>query len=365
MTMYAKLTAGDSHHTALVGWLTDLLERGLVAGVFTPAVSEYSELPMPVLITDPEQMTHARPLAPVSPFNAARQASSLLRRDTGQALALVLKPCEARALVELAKLKQGDPTGSLIIVPDCPGRMENQDYLDAAANDPRLALGDMSMEKMTGRVAPACQCCIHFTSTQADLAVCRMGDDLGLMSGSAKGDLFIESSGLHVGPEPKGRTNAVERNLEKRRRNRKVMIEQTRDLIRDPESFQKLISRCLNCYNCRVACPVCYCKECVFNTDVFAHPPEVYFRRARQKGRVKLPADTTMFHLTRLAHISHSCVGCGQCSSVCPSHLPVAEMFITVSAETQEEFGYEPGRSLDEPIPYLAFDETASSRTSG
>jgi formate dehydrogenase (coenzyme F420) beta subunit len=91
----------------------------------------------------------------------------------------------------------------------------------------------------------------------------------------------------------------------------------------------------------------------------------VYFRRARQKGRVKLPADTTMFHLTRLAHISHSCVGCGQCSSVCPSHLPVAEMFITVSAATQEEFGYEPGRSLDEPIPYLAFDETASSRTSG
>ncbi len=70
-----------------------------------------------------------------------------------------------------------------------------------------------------------------------------------------------------------------------------------------------------------------------------------------------MPADTVMFHLTRLAHMSHACVGCGQCASVCPSGIPVADIFKTVAVRTQDLFDYEPGKDLSEPIPYLAFEE--------
>jgi formate dehydrogenase subunit beta len=67
-----------------------------------------------------------------------------------------------------------------------------------------------------------------------------------------------------------------------------------------------------------------------------------------------------MFHLTRLAHMSHACVGCGHCSSVCPSNIPVADIFRTVAAQTQALFDYQPGRDISEPIPYLVFEEELS-----
>ena len=62
---------------------------------------------------------------------------------------------------------------------------------------------------------------------------------------------------------------------------------------------------CINCYNCRVACPVCFCKECVFVTDVFNHEPAQYLQWAERSGVLKMPTDTLFYHLTRLAHIEH------------------------------------------------------------
>jgi formate dehydrogenase subunit beta len=69
-----------------------------------------------------------------------------------------------------------------------------------------------------------------------------------------------------------------------------------------------------------------------------------------------------MFHLTRMAHMSHACVGCGHCSSVCPSHIPVADVFIQVAAATQALYQYEPGRDVNEPIPLLVFDEKGEQK---
>ena len=65
--------------------------------------------------------------------------------------------------------------------------------------------------------------------------------------------------------------------------------------------------------HCRVACPVCYCKECVFLTNVFEHDPDQYLRWAKRKGMVKMPTDTVFYHITRMVHMSTACVGCGQC----------------------------------------------------
>jgi formate dehydrogenase subunit beta len=68
-----------------------------------------------------------------------------------------------------------------------------------------------------------------------------------------------------------------------------------------------------------------------------------------------------MFHMTRLAHIGHACVACGHCTSVCPSSIPVADFFITVGSKVQEVFDYEPGRDVNDPIPYLVFEEENKS----
>jgi formate dehydrogenase subunit beta len=117
------------------------------------------------------------------------------------------------------------------------------------------------------------------------------------------------------------------------------------------------LAACVNCYNCRVACPVCYCRECVFVTDVFDHDPAQYFGWAKRKGALKMPTDTLFYHLTRLAHMSTACVGCGQCSNACPNGIPVMELFRTVAHRTQAAFDYRAGVDVDQKPPLTEFKE--------
>jgi formate dehydrogenase subunit beta len=114
-----------------------------------------------------------------------------------------------------------------------------------------------------------------------------------------------------------------------------------------------------------VACPVCYCKECVFVTDVFNHDPSQYLQWANRKGIIKMPTDTLFYHLTRLAHMSTACVGCGQCSNACPNDIPVMELFRTVAQNTQQAFEYTAGRSVDEKPPLSEFRENEFNEVVG
>ena len=70
-----------------------------------------------------------------------------------------------------------------------------------------------------------------------------------------------------------------------------------------------------------------------------------------------MPTDTLFYHITRLAHMSTACVGCGQCSNACPNDIPVMELFRTVAQGTQQAFDYEAGRSLEEDPPLSVFRE--------
>ncbi len=327
--------------------------------VLVAANTPYSDLPMPALITDPEQMTAARPLAPAAPFNAARQASAVLRQKTGKRIALVLRPCEVRALIELAKLNQCSLDNALLISFECAGRMENADFLEQVKQDPAFFEKFNLMADPSTLICPSCRACTHFAPTGADIVfnlISVPADQyIGISAGTEAGRDLIEK--LKIGAEDAIRPQD-ERMAElksKRQAEKEALAARVSDETGRMEKFQHYFAHCLNCSNCRVACPVCYCRECVFVTEAFDYPPEILFRRAEKKGMIKLPQDTSMFHLTRMAHMAHACVGCGQCSSACPSHIPVADVFIAVGQQVQELYGYEPGRDLAEKIPLLDF----------
>ncbi|MBU4260318.1 MAG: 4Fe-4S dicluster domain-containing protein [Proteobacteria bacterium] len=363
MSVYA-MVKDASPTVAVKAALTKLLSQNLVDAVLVAAKSPYSALPMPTLFAEASAMDGIDPLAPAAPFNAARQAATVSRQATGKRLALVLRPCEIRALIELVKLNQCTLENVVLIGIDCLGRMENEVFLRHAS-----ALGDVTSEfqkntSLQDDITRTCQMCEQFEPAHADIAMSTLGmaeNSVLFASGSETGEALLKELGLSPAENPAQRETVTKQLREKRAACKKEVFAETSEKINSIEKFEKMIGTCLNCYNCRQACPVCYCRECVFLTDVFAARPETLLRRAQKRGSVKLPTDTTMFHLTRLSHIAHSCVGCGQCSSVCPSNIPVADIFTTVAAQVQAAYDYVPGRDVQEPIPYLIFAEKQKS----
>jgi formate dehydrogenase (coenzyme F420) beta subunit len=102
-------------------------------------------------------------------------------------------------------------------------------------------------------------------------------------------------------------------------------------------------------------CPICYCKTCVFKSEVFDHEPMQYLHWAKQKGAYRLPSDSMLFHMTRLNHMALSCVGCGMCTEACPAELPVGMVFRAIGGSLQQTFDYSPGSSVEEPLPLITF----------
>ena len=94
------------------------------------------------------------------------------------------------------------------------------------------------------------------------------------------------------------------------------MIAESTRTMNNINEFLKELEYCRKCNNCQRACPICYCCECIFDSDLFDHSPEKYLEWVEKKGVIRIPTDTLMFHMTRMAHMALSCVGCGQCTSI-------------------------------------------------
>jgi formate dehydrogenase subunit beta len=116
-----------------------------------------------------------------------------------------------------------------------------------------------------------------------------------------------------------------------------------------------LFAACIRCHNCMTACPICYCKTCLFKTASFDHQPDYYLNASRRKGAVRMLSDMLLFHMTRLNHMSTSCVSCGMCTSACPSNIPVGTIFSAIGSQVQAAFDYVPGRNVEEPLPLITF----------
>jgi ferredoxin len=103
--------------------------------------------------------------------------------------------------------------------------------------------------------------------------------------------------------------------------------------------WQAEFDRCIKCYGCRNACPVCICDECVLEQACWVEqgqiPPE-------------LP-----FHLIRFYHIADKCVGCGACAAVCPMDIPLSTFYTVLREKLRELFDYEPGLDVTQRSPLV------------
>lgn len=345
-----------------------LLEGGVVDAILVPSLLPRGVMVQHVLVRDPKATERMLPLAPVLSVNAGPLVARLTRDDPGGRLAAILRPCEIRAFVELVKLNQGKRERVLILGVDCPGTVEPREYERWALENPSYK--DPALEEALvkeGRLpdpAPtmrsSCLGCEYPTPSGVDIEIPIWGMDGSAWVALAKtgeGESALFTLGLEVTQGPPKRQEAVGGIVEQRRAFKRELLDKTEKELIPLEQLLGELSRCINCHNCRNACPVCYCKTCVMDSSTMEHPSSQYLRWARRRGAVRMPGDTLFFHLTRLAHMSTSCVGCGQCSSACPMGIRVADIFQAVGRRTQALFQYVPGRNLEEPIPLATFRE--------
>ena len=354
---------------ALQNFLRSILELDEISAILAPKLLPMKNMVMPVLISDPEQLDGVDPLSPAFPMNASKIVSRLTRKPMGGKIAVVLRPCEIRAFIELVKLKQGRTDEIIMIGIDCLGAYKNTDFFQFAAEDEKKSTQRFYSSVLSGKgasfgnieLATACKACEYPVPNNADILIGLYGMDINehilVQTKTSAGEAILNNLKLSDTDEPSGRRESIDALIAERINYRDNMFAETRDATGNLEKLTSYLANCVNCYNCRVACPVCYCKECVFVTDVFNHEPSQYLRWAARKGQIKMPTDTVFYHLTRLAHMSTACIGCGQCSNACPNDIPVMELFRTVAYQTQKAFGYEAGQNLDEKPPLSEFRE--------
>lgn len=359
------LKTAQSPNQALAAALGKVLEQKQVDGVVAPGKSKESGLPMPMLFTGSQAINSCLPLAPVAGVSTAVQAARLGRNAQKRRLAVVVKPCELRALIELAKLNQTSLDSMVLISMQCPGRMENSVYLEHLEKNPDLPDKYLHDSELQALASPTCLSCDLFEPHGADLIIHLPGipvmEQLGISAPTQAGIELAAAMDLEESGQALDQAEALTLLREKRSLARQELFKRTREIIQDQDRFPAFLGNCLGCFNCRTACPVCYCRECVCAREAFDRELPEVMARADRSGMARLPAALGMFHLTRLTHMAHACIGCGQCSSVCPSGIPVADLFRTLGAEVQKTLDYSPGRDPEEPIPYLRFKSEAGS----
>lgn len=348
---------------ALRGFLRQLLESGAVEALYV-SLGVDGGIVAPALVTEPALLDQADPLTPVMPINGARAVSVLTGKRAPARLGAVLRPCEIRALVELVKLQQADLENVILIGLDCPGTYELTDYVElhrTGQADLREYLA-LARQGNTGSLHDmplrhACQMCDQPVPEHTDIHI-------GLFSADAEkglpvkiNDEIAESLQLPVVPGilPDGRQTVVDRLVADRRQVREKELAAMRERLDAIGGLSGLFATCIRCHNCMTVCPICYCKTCLFKTASFDHQPEHYLTAARRKGATRLLGDTMLFHMTRLNHMSLSCVSCGMCTSACPADIPVGLVFSAIGAQVQAAFDYRPGRELSETLPLITF----------
>lgn len=119
---------------------------------------------------------------------------------------------------------------------------------------------------------------------------------------------------------------------------------EARDAAERWEFWREQFSRCIKCYACRQACPLCYCTQCI----VERNQPQWVPTSSHPKGNFA-------WNVVRAMHLAGRCIGCGECERVCPSNIPLMLANKKLAQVVEEQFKYESGYDIDEPLPMASF----------
>jgi coenzyme F420-reducing hydrogenase delta subunit/ferredoxin len=92
--------------------------------------------------------------------------------------------------------------------------------------------------------------------------------------------------------------------------------------------WQRQFARCLRCYGCRAACPLCYCSSCIAEK----HRPQWVPTSIDGRGN-------SSWNIIRAVHLAGRCSGCDECARVCPAGIRLDLINRKLALEVERQFG--------------------------
>jgi formate dehydrogenase subunit beta len=346
-----------------------LLDKGIVDGVLAlkKGVDVYGAIP--TFVTSSEDLLSTAGSLHCAPTMWGGIIKEYLQDAK---IAVPVKPCDMRAIVELAKRAQINLDNVYMIGLNCGGTVPPKTAMEMIKLfyevDPKdvvkeeidkgkfiIVMKDGSHKEVKmhdledngyGRRVN-CQRCDEKIPRKADIAAGNwgvIGEDAGKYTFmevcTEKGKQLLESAEKDgyikkKAPNPKGleiRAKVESSMLKMGEDYKNKWLEEKYPTI---EEWNRQWNKCIKCYGCRDVCPVCFCRECALTADYV--------------DTGSIPPDPIMFQGVRMSHMAFSCVNCGQCEDVCPMEIPVARIFHKVQEKTRKELGYRPG--VDDEAP--------------
>ncbi|MDT8306403.1 MAG: Coenzyme F420 hydrogenase/dehydrogenase, beta subunit C-terminal domain [Anaerolineae bacterium] len=293
----------------------------------------------PALIKDRAQLQHVNPFRPLMTANAARDVPALLATDPSRRLGALLRPCEARALLEMGKHNGFRPEKLLTVGVDCLATFSPEDYAwrmqrkrEAGS---RLTAEALQFARQGGivpyRYRSACQICDSPAATGADVNI----HVLGL---AARQHLLVSAHDeatvrrLHLDAHTDGRApsalvqqhqRVVDKMVARHDHARERLCASLEGLL--PHSATELVARfdaCAGCERCMEVCPIC----------AVDHP---------------MRDESGQFREDDLCRWLISCAGCGMCEQACPQGQPLCAIFGYIREQLLAEAGHAREPALD------------------
>jgi formate dehydrogenase subunit beta len=179
----AVIPVKSNINKTIIDFLENSLEEGVFDAVIIPMKVPAGDSFAYVLVKDKSLLKDASPIPPVMFVQGAKAISSVTRLGEGKLkIAAIMRPCEIRATVEIAKLGQTNLENITLIGFDCPGVLPTSDFIGNPEKGMKLfeAAAKSGDDKI---MRPVCQICDKSSMLSGDLHIGTLG---------AKKDTFFE-----------------------------------------------------------------------------------------------------------------------------------------------------------------------------